>query len=135
MTTTATIAAARVRIQVDIGFGDAVTPSAVLVDFPTLLGFPAPRLRAYPRETVVAEKVEAIVQLGIANSRMKDFFDVAMLADLFPFDGALLARAIRATFARRLTALPHGLPVALTDAFANDASKRTQWTAFVRKAG
>ncbi len=135
VTTTATIAAARVRIQVDIGFGDAVTPSAELVDFPTLLDFPAPQLRAYPRETVVAEKVEAMVQLGMANSRMKDFFDVAMLADLFPFDGALLACAIRATFARRLTALPHGLPVALTDAFANDASKRTQWKAFARKAG
>jgi len=135
VTTTAAIAAARVRIQVDIGFGDAVTPSAELVDFPTLLDFPAPRLRCYPRETVIAEKIEAMVQLGMANSRMKDFFDIVMLADRFPFDGELLARAIRATFTRRLTAFPHGLPVAFTDVFANDASKRTQWTAFVRKAG
>jgi len=108
---------------------------AELVDFPTLLDFPAPRLRCYPRETVIAEKIEAMVQLGMANSRMKDFFDIVMLADRFPFDGELLARAIRATFTRRLTAFPHGLPVAFTDVFANDASKRTHWTAFVRKVG
>jgi predicted nucleotidyltransferase component of viral defense system len=135
VTTVARIAGAQVRVQVDIGFGDAVTPDAELVDFPVLLDFPAPRLRAYPRETVVAEKVDAMVQLGMANSRMKDFFDVAMLADRFTFDGALLARAIRATFERRRTAFPRGVPVALTSEFADDATKRTQWAAFVRKAG
>lgn len=135
VTTVARIAGAQVRVQVDIGFGDAVTPRAELVDFPVLLDFPAPRLRAYPRETVVAEKVDTMVQLGMANSRMKDFFDVAMLADRFTFDGALLARAIRATFERRRTAFPRGVPVALTSEFADDATKRTQWAAFVRKAG
>jgi predicted nucleotidyltransferase component of viral defense system len=135
VTTVARVAGAQVRVQVDIGFGDAVTPDAELVDFPVLLDFPAPRLRAYPRETVVAEKVDAMVQLGMANSRMKDFFDVAMLADRFTFDGALLARAIRATFERRRTAFPRGVPVALTSEFADDATKRTQWAAFGRKAG
>ena len=97
--------------------------------------FQAPRLRAYPRETVVAEKREAMVQLGIANSRMKDFYDVAVLARDFDFDGALLARAVRATFDRRKTTLPTTTPVALTPAFAEDATKKTQWSGFVRKAG
>lgn len=135
VTTYASIAGARVRVQVDVGFGDAITPAPTLVDFPALLDLPAPRLRAYPRETVVAEKLEAMVQLGIGNSRMKDFFDVHVLARLFDFDGALLARAIRATFERRQTPLPTGLPVALTAEFANDSIKRTQWTAFIRKSG
>jgi predicted nucleotidyltransferase component of viral defense system len=133
--TIARISGAQVRVQVDIGFGDVVTPAAELVDFPALLDFPPPRLRAYPRESVIAEKLDAMVQLGMANSRMKDFFDVALLAEGFSFDGALLVRAIRATFERRRTALPRGLPVALTSVFANDATKRTQWAAFVRKTG
>lgn len=126
---------AQVRLQVDVGFGDAITPEASVVEFPPLLDFPAPRLRAYPRETVVAEKLEAMVQLGMANSRMKDFYDVAVLARDFDFDGALLARAIRATFERRKTALPTKTPVALTATFTEDAAKKTQWSGFVRKAG
>lgn len=136
VTTLAKIAGAQVRVQIDIGFGDAITPGAESHDFPTLLDdFPAPRLRAYPRETVIAEKLEAMVQLDLANSRMKDFFDIIVLSQQFTFDGALLARAIRATFDRRRTSLPLGLPVALTPAFANDTAKRTQWNAFLRKSG
>jgi hypothetical protein len=111
------------------------TPEASVVYFPALLDFPAPRLRAYPRETVVAEKLEAMVQLGMANSRMKDFYDVAVLAQNFDFDGDLLSRAIRATFERRKTPLPTTLPFALTEAFTDDATKKTQWSGFVRKAG
>ena len=130
----ATLGNARIRLQVDVGFGDAVTPAAQLVEFPALLDFPAPKLRAYPRETVVAEKLDAMVQLGMANSRMKDFFDVVLLSRMFDFDGSLLARAIRATFDRRGTLLPTRLPVALTPEFANDATKRTQWSAFLRKS-
>ena len=129
----ARVTSAQVPLQIDIGFGDAITPEAVVVEFPALLDFPAPRLRAYPRETVVAEKLDAMVQLGMANSRMKDFYDLVVLARLFEFDGALLARAIRATFDRRKTPLPHGLPVALQPGFAEDASKRSQWSGFVRK--
>jgi hypothetical protein len=130
----ARVTAAQVRLQVDVGFGDAITPEATVVDFPVLLDYPAPRLRAYPRETVVAEKLDAMVQLGMANSRMKDFYDVAVLARDFDFEGDLLARAIRATFDRRKTPLPTTLPVALTTTFAEDPTKRTQWTGFVRKA-
>jgi hypothetical protein len=131
----ARVTAAQVRLQVDVGFGDAVTPEATVVEFPALLDFPAPRLRAYPRETVVAEKLDAMVQLGMANSRMKDFYDVAVLARDFAFEGDLLVRAIRATFERRKTLLPTTLPVALTTTFAEDPTKKTQWSGFVRKAG
>lgn len=131
----ARIASAQVRLQVDIGFGDAITPAAVEIEFPALLDFQAPRLHAYPRETVVAEKVEAMVQLGMANSRMKDFYDVALLSRIFEFDGEVLARAIRATFDRRKTPIPAALPVALTSEFAEDAGKKGQWSGFVRKSG
>ena len=126
---------AQVRLQVDVGFGDAITPEAMVVELPPLLDFPAPRLRAYPRETVVAEKLEAMVKLGMANSRMKDFYDVAVLARSFTFDGDLLTRAIRTTFERRKTPLPTTTPVALTAAFAEDPAKNTQWAGFMRKAG
>jgi predicted nucleotidyltransferase component of viral defense system len=126
---------ARVRLQVDVGFGDAITPEALVVEIPPLLDFPAPRLRAYPRETVVAEKLEAMVKLGMANSRMKDFYDIAVLARSFSFDGELLTRAIRATFECRKTPLPTTTPVALTATFAEDSMKKTQWSGFVRKVG
>ena len=131
----ARFAAAKVSLQIDVGFGDVVTPEPLLTELPALLDFPAPRLRAYPRETVVAEKVEAMVQLGIANSRMKDFYDIIVLAQRFEFDGGLLARAMKATFARRGTPLPKTPPVAFTSTFADDASKRIQWAAFLRKSG
>jgi predicted nucleotidyltransferase component of viral defense system len=135
ITLNATVAEARVRLQIDVGFGDAITPEAIEVDFPVLLASPAPRLRAYPRETVVAEKLDAMVQLGLANSRMKDFYDLQVLSELFDFDGALLAEAIRATFRRRNTPLPDDVPVALTQAFADDPTKKQQWSAFVSKSG
>ena len=131
----ARVTKAQVRLQIDVGFGDAITPEATVVDFPTLLDFPAPRLRAYPRETMVAEKLEAMVQLGMANSRMKDFYDLYVLARDFEFEGELLARAIYATFERRKTPLQKKLPVALTPAFHADPMKTTQWSGFVRKAG
>ncbi len=124
---------AHTDVQIDVGFGDAITPPAAEVDYPTLLPFPAPRLRAYPRETVVAEKWEAMVSLGIGNSRMKDFFDVWVLARDFAFDGPTLAAAIGATFSRRGTTLPPGPPIALTDAFAHDDAKQRQWQAFRRR--
>lgn len=124
----------RIHLQVDVAFGDAVAPSAQAVDYPTLLSFPAPRVRACPRETVVAEKLHAMVVLGIANSRMKDFFDVYALAQGFEFSGEVLSEAARATFERRETPLPSEMPLALTDAFAGDAAKRTQWRAFLRRS-
>lgn len=129
----ARLAGARLSIQVDIGFGDAVTPKAEEIEYPSLLALPAPRIRAYPRETVVAEKYEAIVSLGMLNSRMKDFYDLWVLASSFPFDGQTLAAAVRATFDRRGTALPEATPVGLSDEFAGDRSKQQQWQAFQRR--
>lgn len=126
---------ARIHVRVDIGFGDAVTPDAVFADFPTLLDLPAPHLRVYPRETVVAEKFQAMVQLGIANSRMKDFHDLWTIGRMFDFDGTTLASAIVKTFERRNTFIPSDTPLALTAEFAGDAQKLRQWHAFLNRAG
>jgi predicted nucleotidyltransferase component of viral defense system len=126
---------ARIPIQVDVGFGDVVTPKPRIIIYPTLLDLPAPRIRTCPRETVVAEKLQAMVVLGIANSRMKDFYDLYVLAENFDFDGAVLTRAIQATFRRRSTEIPHETPFALTEEFGRDAAKSVQWKGFVRKSG
>lgn len=123
---------ARLRMQVDIGIGDAVTPAPREIVFPTLLDMPPPRLLAYPPETVIAEKLEAIVSLGLATTRIKDFFDIWAIAQSFDLDGAILATAIKATFARRATPLPTSPPPALTRAFADDQTKQRLWTAFSR---
>ena len=130
--TTASISGAKISLTIDIGFGDAMEPGAEMLDYPSMLAFPAARLRAYARETVIAEKFQAMVALGRANSRMKDFYDIWILSKSFDFAGDRLARAIAATFARRETAVPVDLPDALTPAFANDEQKQRQWNAFVR---
>jgi hypothetical protein len=127
------LASARIPIQIDIGFGDAVTPEPDEITYPTLLDFPAPTVKAYTRETVVAEKFQAMVMLGIANRRMKDFYDIWMLSRQFEFSDRVLCPAIEATFERRQTALPEPPPLALTVEFAEDRQKTTQWEAFVRK--
>ena len=129
--TTASISGARIILSIDVGFGDALEPGAELIDYPVMLDFPAPRLLAYTRETVVAEKFQAMVALGRANSRMKDFYDVWILSRSFTFDDERLARAIAATFARRVTEIPTELPDALSPAFAADEQKQRQWRAFV----
>ncbi|MHC2296192.1 nucleotidyl transferase AbiEii/AbiGii toxin family protein [Rhizobium mongolense] len=129
--TNATIAGACIPIQVDIGFGDAVTPGAVEIDYPALLDAPAPHLRAYPVETVVAEKFEAMVTLGIANSRLKDFYDLWLIAQTFEFRRSTLVEAVRRTFERRETALPAGIPIGLSDEFT--AAWSAQWQAFLRR--
>ena len=124
----------RLDLQIDIGFGDAVTPQVRVAAFPTILeGFPAPSLKTYPPETVIAEKFQAMVALGIANSRMKDFYDIWYLCQNFRFEGETLSRAIQATFDRRRTALPVEPPLALTSEFSEDAAKQAQWKAFIRK--
>ena len=133
VTLTAMLGAAKIHLQVDCGFGDAITPDPVVRDFPTLLDLPAPRLRTYPKETVVAEKLEAIVRLGIANSRMKDFYDLWALARDFSFSGQIIASAIQNTFKRRKTPLPPGTPEAFKASFIQNPLKQTQWQAFVRK--
>jgi predicted nucleotidyltransferase component of viral defense system len=127
------LAGARVPLQVDIGFGDAVVPPPETIDYPSLLDLPPPRLRAYPREVVVAEKLQALVQLGMANTRMKDFYDLWTIARQFDFEGERLAQAIAATFERRRTPIPAEAPLALTSEFHADAAKQTQWRAFLRR--
>jgi len=119
-------------MQIDIGFGDVVTPAATRTDDPVLLDFAAPHLLGY-RETVVAEKFEAMAKLGRLNSRMKDFDDLWLLARQFDFDGPTLATAIRRTFENRKTAVA-SLPTALTPAFGGDAGKQAQWQGLLRKS-
>ena len=123
----------RIPIQIDIGIGDAITPAATDIEFPALLDAEGPHLRAYPRETVVAEKFQAMVELGLANSRVKDFYDLLALGRLFAFDGHSVAEAIRATFDRRRTSIPTELPIALGQAFSSDHQKNEQWIAFVSR--
>jgi len=130
----ATLDGAQLSLQVDVGFGDVVTPAPDTVDYPVLLDdLPTPTLRAYSKYTVVAEKFQALCALGMANSRMKDYFDLWMLLRNGELDDAELVRAIQATFSRRRIALPEGVPAGLSDAFAADAGKLTQWRAFVAK--
>lgn len=125
---------ARCPVQLDIGFGDAVVPGPEEVLYPVILGeMPEPHLRVYPRDTVVAEKLEALTSLGMLNSRMKDCFDLWILARHSDFDGAVLSRAIQATFGRRRTEIPNGVPIGLTDEFIQDTQKEKQWQAFLRK--
>ena len=131
--TVATVAGARVNVVVDIGFGDAIEPGLQEVELPVLLDQPAPRLQAYARETVIAEKFQAMVMLGRANTRLKDFYDIWVLSTSYDFAGDRLARAISATFERRKTALPTELPDALTRTFAQDQMKRQQWEALLRE--
>ncbi len=130
--TTAALAGARIPITVDIGFGDAIEPGVDNIDLPVLLDMPSPHLRAYPLETVIAEKFHAMVALGRANSRMKDYYDVWMLMSAFEIEPERLRRAISATFARRNTVIPTVVPDGLSAAFAADPGKQRQWNAFAR---
>lgn len=127
-----TLARARVPMQVDIGFGDVIVPEPSMLTYPTLLDFPAPVLCAYARETVVAEKLEALTYLGLLNSRLKDYFDIKLLAQLYPFNGKLLVQAVTATFGHRKTVI-QARPSGLTAEFSTQPAKRAQWLAFLRR--
>ncbi len=128
----ASLAEARIKgIQVDVGFGDVVVPKVQNIEYPTMLEFPAPKLLAYPPETVVAEKFQAIIFLGMANTRMKDFFDLHHISHIFDFKGDTLCRAINATFRQRKTEIPSGIPIAFTTEFYENSDKQSQWNAFV----
>jgi predicted nucleotidyltransferase component of viral defense system len=129
----ALLAKARVPMQIDIGFGDVVVPGPTKIEYPTLLDFPAPVLQAYPRETVIAEKLEAVTKLGLLNSRMKDYYDIALLARVYPFEGENLIGAIVATFRHRETKI-EAKPIGLTDVFYADPSRAIQWRAFIRRS-
>ena len=128
-----TLASARLKVQVDIGLGDAIIPEPRPIEMASLLDLPRPHLRAYAPETVVAEKLEALVLLGLGTSRMKDLYDLDLLGQTFDFDETLID-AVRATFVRRGTQIPDTLPIGLSEKFAGDSTKQTQWRAFLRKA-
>jgi hypothetical protein len=135
ITLQAGLGTARLRVQVDIGIGDVVVPAPVWLEYPGLLDLPRPRLRAYPPETAIAEKLHAMVVLGLRNSRMRDFFDIDAITRHTPFESASLIAAVRATFARRKTPLPESLPLALTASFAAAPDKQAQWRAFRTRSG
>jgi len=134
ITAEATLAKAKVKIQADIGIGDIITPEAETIEFPTILDMPSPNLKAYPVETVIAEKFEAMISLGFVNSRMKDFYDIWAIQKFMNPDEGLLAQAVANTLKRRGTELPVEVPLALTEEFSADASRQIQWIAFVRRA-
>jgi hypothetical protein len=119
-------------MQIDVGFGDVLVSEPAPLIYPTLLDMPAPMLKGYPRESVVAEKFEAMVKLGTVNSRMKDFYDLWYIARRFDFEGSLLARAVTATFSNRKTEIDPD-PVALTPTFAESEVAQKQWSAFWRR--
>jgi hypothetical protein len=121
---------ARMRVQVDVGFGDAVEPGPVEVVLPTLLDLPPARLNGYPVEVAVAEKFEALVRLGLVNGRLKDYFDLWYIATRMPPEASRLAKAVRATFVRRGTAIPASVPPGLSDAYGNE-DRRRQWEVFL----
>jgi predicted nucleotidyltransferase component of viral defense system len=129
----ASLGKAVIPLRADIGFGDAVEPGPEEIEYPTLLGFPPPRLRAYPREAMIAEKLHAMVYWGTGTSRLKDFYDIYALASQFSFDGQPLAAAIEASFRRRQTPVPEATPPALAPPFFADDHTAVQWAAFARK--
>ncbi|MBX3180302.1 MAG: nucleotidyl transferase AbiEii/AbiGii toxin family protein [Candidatus Hydrogenedentes bacterium] len=127
---------ARIPLQIDIGFGDAITPEPQQAEYTALLSsLPAPYIRVYPRETVIAEKLQAMVSLDVLNTRMKDFYDLCVLAREFDFDGPTLCQAIHATFERRKTDLPKEIPACLWETFPKRTDKRDLWAAFLQRAG
>ena len=135
VTTVAYMGNAKIPVQVDVGIGDAITPTARVSEYPLLLPtLPHAKMRMYPPETSVAEKLETLVKRGVENSRMKDFYDLKVLFEIFDFDKAVLQSAVRRTFERRRTPMPSGLPTALTDEFASNGKKLAQWKGFCRKS-
>jgi len=129
----AKLGTARYTVQIDVGFGDALAAWDTEITMPTLLDFPAPRLRAYPAEAVVAEKLHAMAQHGMLNSRMKDIYDVQALAARLAFDGGSLAEAVRLTFERRGRPIGAEFPAPLTTAFAADTVMLQRWAGFLRR--
>ena len=128
------LAKARIKIQVDIGYGDAVTPEPIDASYPVLISdLPAPKIRTYPVYTVIAEKLHAIALLGMTNSRLKDYPDLYVLLNNEQLDNQVLARAIHATFVRRGMGIPEIIPIGLTEVFANDPTRNFMWEAFLRK--
>lgn len=122
---------AEITLQIDVGFGDVITPKADEITYPTMLSFPAPKLKAYPRETVIAEKLHAMIDLGMINNRIKDFYDIWVMSQKFTFQGQLLVQAIHSTFQQRHTEIIQLPPTALTPEFGQNIEKINLWRAFL----
>jgi len=134
VTVVGSIDGAKSTVQVDVGYGDAVTPAPEIATYPVMLeDMPAPELRVYPQYTVIAEKFQAIVSLGMANSRMKDYFDLWVLLRNADLQQEILEQAVEATFTRRDTAMPTEVPAGLRDRFAQDKTRIALWDAFVSR--
>lgn len=131
---TALLEKTRVRLQIDVAFGDRIVPGPEEIEFPTLLDFPTPHLKSYTCESMVAEKFEAMVKLGMLNTRMKDFFDLWSASQKFSFEGSTLSLAVKTTFETRTTTVPSDPPLAFTAEFFDDKQKNLQWNAFLNKA-
>ena len=125
----------RIPMQIDVAFGDAVYPLPKVIDYPVILDFPKPRLKGYPAESVVSEKFEAMVKLGLLNSRMKDFYDIWLLMRRFDFDGPKLSEALKRTFGRRKTILPKARPLFTEDIYDDTSDRQTLWKAFLKREG
>lgn len=124
---------ARVRLQIDIGFGDVISPRPTKISYPTILDFPAPKCFGYTKESAIAEKFQAMVKLGMLNSRMKDFYDIWLISRVFDFEGEALTEAIKKTFNQRKTAaVVH--PRVFDASFCSDKNKQAQWKAFLEKS-
>lgn len=134
VTLSAFLGNARLPIQMDVGYGDALSPNPATIQYPAILSFPTPLIRAYHPATVIAEKFNAMVVLGMMNSRLKDFYDIYVILNNMNIDKVELAEAIESTFKRRNTPLPTVLPVAFTDEFSHDKNKETQWKAFLKRS-
>lgn len=124
---------ARIPMQIDVGFGDAIYPKPKAIDYPTILDFPKPLLKGYPAESVVSEKFEAMVKLGLLNSRMKDFYDLWLMTGRFDFDGPKLTEALQRTFSHRKTELPEKPPVFAEEIYDETSDRQTLWKAFLGK--
>ncbi len=123
----------RIPMQIDIGFGDVVYPNPRMIDYPAILDLPKPHIKGYPLESVVSEKFEAMVKLGLLNSRMKDFYDIWLLMRQFDFDGLSLSQALKRTFEHRKTELPQGQPLFAEEIYDEKSDRQTLWMAFLRK--
>jgi len=123
----------RVPMQIDVGFGDVIYPRPKMIDYPVMLDLPEPRLKGYPSETVVSEKFETIIKLGLLNSRMKDFYDLWLMMHQFNFNGSSLTEALKRTFKHRKTKLPGDLPLFAEEIYDEKSDRQVLWKAFLKK--
>jgi len=120
-------------MQIDVGFGDVIYPNPNVIDYPVILDFPKPHLKGYPPESVVSEKFEAMIKLGLLNSRMKDFYDIWLMMHQFNFNGSKFTQALRKTFEHRKTPIPEGTAFFAEEIYDEKSDRQTLWSAFLKK--